>query len=112
MNTRVALALLYAAALGAVMALDNLAGLSDVFLLFVWLLAPLIGFFVGRWWVVFTVLGAIVGRVIGWDASENDGNPALWPPYAVSTIILIGLPLLLGVAISAARNSRRPRQHT
>jgi hypothetical protein len=70
----------------------------------------LIGLFVGRWWVVLAVLGAIVGRVIGWDSGENDGNPALWPPYLISTGVLIGLPLLLGAAISEMRDRRRQRQ--
>jgi len=34
-----------------------------------------VGFLVGRWWVVFAVVGAIFGRAIGWDVGENDGNP-------------------------------------
>jgi hypothetical protein len=110
MRTRVALTLLYAIALGAVMALDNLDDLPVIVPLAVWVLAPLIGFFVGRWWVVLAVLGAVVGRTIGWDSSENDGNPALWPPYVTSTAVFIGLPLLLGVAISEMRDRRRQRQ--
>jgi len=74
-------------------------------------LAPLTGFLVGRWWAVLAVVGAIFGRAIGWDAGEHDGNPALWPPYVVSTLILLGVPVLVGVAISVARDSSRRRQH-
>jgi len=111
MDTRVALTLLYAVVLGAVLALDNFVGVPDILKVAVWLLAPVVGFLVGRWWVVLAVLGALVGRVIGWEAAEHDGNPALWPPYVVSTIVLIGLPLLAGVAISMARDRSRRRQH-
>jgi len=74
MYTRVALTLLYAIALAAVMALDNLVDLPSIVPLAALALAPLIGFFVGRWWVVLAVLGALVGRPIGWDSAENDGN--------------------------------------
>ena len=110
MRTRIALMLVYAIALGAFMALDNLVDLPAIVPLAVWVMAPLVGFFVGRWWVVLAVLGAFVGQQIGWDPAENDGNPALWPPYITSTLLVIGLPLLLGVAISIARDRRRHRQ--
>lgn len=107
----VALTALYALALGVVMALENVVDIPDVFLVAVWLFAPVVGFLVGRWWVVLAVAGAVVGRMIGWDSAEHDGNPALWPPYLVSMILLIGLPLLLGVMISEVRDNSRRRQH-
>jgi len=107
---RVFLAALYASAFGAVMALENFnPGMSDAPLLGIWLVAPVIGFLVGRWWVLFAVVGALVGRTIGWDAGENDGNPALWPPYVVSTIVFLGIPLLLGAVLSQAWQNRRRR---
>lgn len=107
---RILLAAFYAVALGALMALENSnPGMSDVPLLVAWLLAPLVGFTVGRWWVVFAVVGVIVGREIGWDAGENDGNPAFWPPYVVTAIVLLGLPLLLGVVLSRTRENRSRR---
>lgn len=104
---RIGLTLLYAAVLAAVTALDNLDAVPDVLPLAVWLLAPVIGFLVGRWWVVLAALGANVGRPIGWDPAENDGNPALWLPYLISSLVFIGALLLLGAAIAAAR-ARRP----
>lgn len=96
MPVRIALTLLYAVALGVVMTFDNLVDLPGVVPLAVWALAPLIGFFVARWWVVLAVLGALVGRSIGWDSAENDGNPALWPPYVIWLVVFIGVPLLCG----------------
>ena len=110
MYARVALTLLYAIALGAVTALDNIDDLPAIVPLAAWALAPLVGFLVGRWWVVLAVLGALVGRPIGWDSSENDGNPALWLPYVMSFVLFIGFPLLLGVGIAAARDRRRHGQ--
>ena len=61
--------------------------------------SPVVGFLVARWWVVIAVVGPVFGRTIGWDAGENDGNPALWPPYVFSTIALFGLPLAAGLAL-------------
>jgi hypothetical protein len=55
------------------------------------------------------VLGAIAGRTIGWDPAENDGNPALWPPYVLTAFVFVGLPLLFGAACSYVwRAWRRP----
>ena len=88
------------------MALDNTVGVPDVLWLFAWLAAPVVGFLVGRWWVVFAVVGAVFGRAIGWDSGENDGNPALWPPYVITEVALIGVPLLVGVACSFLRRQR------
>jgi hypothetical protein len=105
---RVLFTVFYAGVLGGLMALENSnPGMSDAPLLAAWLAAPVVGFLVGRWWVLLAVTGGIVGRAIGWDPGENDGNPAFWPPYVVSSIVLIGLPLLLGVVVSKIW---RPRQ--
>ena len=107
---RVLLTVLYASAFGAVMALENFhPGMSDAPLLVIWLVAPVVGFLVGRWWVVFAVAGAIFGRAIGWDAGENDGNPAFWLPYVVADVLFLGLPLYLGVVLSRAWQNRRRR---
>jgi hypothetical protein len=105
MNRRAALALLYGMTLFGVLALDNLVDVPDVLKIVVWLLAPAAGFLVGRWWVALALLG-ILGRVVGWDPAENDGNPALWPPYIVFSLALFGLPLLAGVAAAKAREAR------
>lgn len=108
MAWRILLTGLYGVALGAVMALENSnPSMSDVPGLVLWLAGPLIGFLVGRWWALFAVAGVILGRAIGWDPGENDGNPAFWPPYVVMAIILIGGPLLLGAAGSRALQNRR-----
>lgn len=109
MNMRVALTVLYGVVLGAVLALDNFVAMPDILKVAVWLLAPVVGFLVGRWWAVLAVVGALVGRAIGWEAAEHDGNSAIWPPYVVSMIALIGIPLLLGVVISFMRNGNRQR---
>lgn len=107
---RVLLSVLYACGFGALMALENFhPGMSDFPLLIGWLAAPIVGFLVGRWWVVFAVVGAIFGRAIGWDAGENDGNPAFWPPYMVAAIFLVGLPLFFGVGLSQIWRDRRRR---
>ena len=91
------------------MALENSPGIPDALFLVAWLAAPVVGFAVGRWWVLFAVVGALVGRTIGWDSGENDGNPALWPPYLLVTTVSLGLPLLLGVVFSQVRRNRHRR---
>lgn len=111
MAWRILLMGLYAIAFGAVMALENSnPSMSDVPGLVLWLAGPVIGFLVGRWWVLFAVVGVVFGRAVGWDSGENDGNPAFWPPYVVMAIIFTGIPLLLGVAVSQAVQSRRHRR--
>lgn len=101
---RALLTALYAATLGALMALDNFGHDVPTFLaLGVWLMAPVVGFLVGRWWVLLAVGGVLAGRAIGWDPSENDGNPALWPPYVVVALAYVGGPLALGMALSLLR---------
>ncbi len=110
MYVRVALTLFYAIVLGTVMALDNLDDLPAFIPLAVWALAPLVGFLVGRWWVVLAVLSGLIGLTIGWDSSENDGNPALWLPYVIWFVVFFACPLLVGVAIAAARDRRRHGQ--
>lgn len=116
MTWRILLTVLYASVLGGLMAVGNSnPGMSDIPLLAAWLAAPVVGFLVGRWWVLLAVAGAIIGRAIGWDPGENDGNPAFWPPYVVMAIVICGLPLLLGVGLSgiwqkpsAGRSIRAP----
>lgn len=101
MAWRILLTVLYAAAIGALMALENLnPGMSDAPLLTAWLAGSVVGFLVGRWWVLAAVVGAMVGHVIGWDPGENDGNPALWPPYLFMTSVFLAIPLFLGVVAS------------
>lgn len=110
MTWRVLLTVLYAGVSGALAALENSsAEIPDALPIAVWLAAPVVAFLVGRWWVLFAVVGVLAGRVIGWDAGENDGNPALWPPYVVMIIVFLGFPLLLGVISSHAWQSRRRR---
>jgi hypothetical protein len=107
---RVLLAALYAIAFGALLALENFnPEMSDMPLLAVWLAAPVVGFLVGRWWVLLAIAGALVGRTIGWDPGENDGTPAFWWPFALTMAVLLGLPLLFGVALSQAWQDRRRR---
>lgn len=104
---RVLLSALYAGVVGALMALENAdPGMPDALPIAVWLAAPVVGFLVGRWWVLFAVVGALAGRTVGWDSGENDGNPALWPPYVLTAIVFLGLPLLLGVVLSQAWRGR------
>jgi hypothetical protein len=62
--------------------------------------APVVGFLVGRPWVLLAVFGALIGRTIGWDSSANDGNPALWEPYVVWIAGLFGSLLLSGLVLS------------
>jgi hypothetical protein len=98
---RALLTALYAVALGALLAVDNYGVDVPVpVTLGVWMMAPAVGFLVGRWWVLLAVVGAVAGRAIGWDAGEHDGNPALWPPYVLTAIAFVGAPLLLGLALS------------
>lgn len=105
---RVLLTVLYAGALGLLKALGNSdSGMSDIPLLAVWLAGPVVGFLVGRWWVLLAVAGEIIGRAIGWNPAENDGNPAFWPPYVVWAIVFFGLPLISGVGISKIWQGRR-----
>jgi hypothetical protein len=111
MTWRVLLTAAYALACGAVMALGNSEGVSDVLLVAVWLLAPVVGFLVGQWWVVLAVLGPLVGRMIGWGPAEHDGNSALSWPYVVTTTGLIAIPLLLGVWLSGVREGIQRRRH-
>jgi hypothetical protein len=105
---RVLLTVLYAGVLGGLMALENSnPGMFDIPLLTAWLAAPLVGFLVGRWWVLLAVAGELIGRAIGWDPGGNDGNPAFWPPYVVTATVLLGLPLLLGVVVSKIWHSHQ-----
>jgi hypothetical protein len=107
---RVLLTALYGCVFGALVALENFdPGMSDAPLIAISIAAPLIGFLVGRWWVVLAVIGVLAGRAIGWDPGENDGNPALWPPYVATTIVFLGLPLIVGVTLSHAWRSWRGR---
>jgi hypothetical protein len=102
-NWRILLTAAYGGALGALLTYENLhPEMPDALLIAGSLLAPAIGFVVGQWWVVLAVIGAVVGRAIGWDPAENDGNPAFWPPYVISSVILLGVPLLVGVAVYRA----------
>jgi|ERR1044072_2371342 hypothetical protein len=111
MTWRVLLLVAYALAWGAVMALDNSEGVSDVLFVAVWLLAPVVGFFVREWWVVLAVLGPLIGRMIGWNPAEHDGNSALSWPYVVTTAGLIAIPLFLGVWLAGVRASIQRRRH-
>ncbi len=107
---RVLLTALYAVVAGALMALDNHGtDIPDAVSVAVLLAAPVVGFLVGRWWAVLAVLGVVVGRSMGWDPAENDGNPALWPPYLIAIFVYVGLPLLAGVGCShVVRLWKRP----
>jgi hypothetical protein len=108
MAWRVLLTAFYGVAFGALLAWENFEPeISNVPLFVLSVAAPVVGFVVGRWWVVLAVLGALVGRVIGWDSAENDGNPALWPPYVAATLVYLAVPLLIGAACSSAWRSRR-----
>lgn len=112
MNWRILLTGVYAAAWGVLMALQNVhPDMSSAPLLALWLAAPIVGFAVGRWWALIAVVAALVGRTIGWDRGENDGNPALWPPYVVSSVLSLGLPLLAGLALSRILPMWRERNH-
>jgi hypothetical protein len=95
------LTVVYAAAFGAAMAADNQGHDVATLLFTLWVAAPVVGFLVGRWWVVLAVIGVLAGHAIGWDRGENDGNPAFWPPFILAQIVFIGSPLGLGALASA-----------
>lgn len=110
MSWRVLLTALYSCVLGAVMVLENShPGMPGIPLFALLLMGPVVGFLVGRWWVLFAVTGAIVGRAIGWDTGDNDRNAAFWSLYVLWGIVLWGTPLLLGVAASQGWQSWRGR---
>jgi hypothetical protein len=110
---RILLTVLYSIVIGGLMVWENFdPGMSDVPLLVAWVSAPVVGFLVGRWWVLSAVVAALVGRAIGWDPGQNDGNPALWPPYLVATSVFLGVPLLLGVVIARFREGRLDSRRT
>jgi hypothetical protein len=98
---RVILTALYGAVIGLLMALENFhPEMSSAPLLVAWLIAPVVGFLVGRWWVVAAVFGVLAGRLIGWDPAENDGAPALSPLHLLVGFAYLGIPLLFGVFCS------------
>jgi hypothetical protein len=110
---RIALTIFYAIACGTLLAMENFnPEMSDALLLVAWLAAPVVGFLVGRWWVLLVVLAVLVGRAIGWDAGDNDGNSAFWWPYLLTTTVFFGGPLLVGVLASGALEARRRRPAT
>lgn len=104
---RIVLTLVYAIALGAMAALDNLDDLNLFVGLGIFALAPVIGFLVGRTWVALAILGYFAGRPIGWDPSENDGASALYMPYVLTSAVFLALPLWLGVAVAIERERRQ-----
>lgn len=106
---RVLLTVLYTVACGAGMALWNSdREVGEVVLIAVLAAGLVVGFLVGRWWVLLAVCGALIGRTIGWDSGENDGNPALWWPYVMTTIMFYGGAPALGLLVSIGRGSREP----
>jgi hypothetical protein len=72
MKKPVALTLLYALTLGTVMALENVVDIPDVFLLAVWLLAPVVGYLSGA--VAFGLLLGGFLLLLGVGASIARGN--------------------------------------
>lgn len=110
MAWRVLLTVAYAAAFGAVLALHNLEpGVGEAPAIVVFALAPVVGFLVGRWWVLLAVVGPLAGHAIGWDPASNDGNPAFWPPYVFFLTILFATPLVIGIGLRQAWSAwRRP----
>jgi hypothetical protein len=108
MPWRVLLTVLYGAVVGLLLALENFhPGMSSAPLFVTWLAAPVVGFVVGRWWVVAAVFGVLIGRVVGWDPAENDGAPALSPLHLLVGFGYLGTLLLLGVLCSYVRRARR-----
>lgn len=104
------LTVVYSAAFGAAMAADNQGHDVATLLFTLWAAAPVVGFLVGRWWVVLAVIGTLVGHAIGWDRGENDGNPAFRFPFILAQIVFIGGPFGLGALVSAIRRERnRPK---
>lgn len=105
----IALTVIYGLAFGAAMTAGNLGHDMPTLSFTLWIAAPVVGFLVGRWWVVLAVIGMLVGHAIGWDRGENDGNPAFWPPFILAQIVFIGGPLGLGALASALwRERNRP----
>jgi hypothetical protein len=107
---RLLLTALYGGICGALVAYENFhPEVSSTPYLVASLAAPVVGFLVGRWWVVLAVLGVLVGRTIGWDAGENDGVPALSLLHMVAAFFFLALPLMVGFVCSYAwRAWRRP----
>lgn len=111
MAWRILLTAAYAVALGVLFASENADSGIPWFIGVAILLAALpVAFLVGRWWVLFAILGGIVGRTIGWDSAESDGNPALWWPYVVTTVVVLSVPLLAGLGLGRAWRNERQRR--
>jgi hypothetical protein len=111
MTWRILLTASYTATLGTLFCLENFnPGMSSVPLVVALLAAPVVAYLVGHWWVMIALVGALVGRAIGWDAGENDGNSVFWWPYVLTTIIFVSAPLLLGLALSFSVPLRRNRR--
>lgn len=105
---RALLTVLYASAFGCLLALQNVnPGAFDVPTLVIWLVAPIVGFLVGRWWVMIAVVGVVIGPSIGWDPGENDGTSAFWWPRVVVGVISVGFSLFVGVALYKLRQWQR-----
>jgi hypothetical protein len=98
---RIGLTVLYTAACIVVVASWNGSpDLPDAATTVLLVAAPVVALLVGRAWVLLAVFGALIGRTIGWDSSMNDGNPALWWPYALWISVLFGGLLLSGLVLS------------
>jgi hypothetical protein len=97
---RIGLTVLYAVACVVVVASWNGSpDLPEAATAVVLVAAPIVAFLVDRAWVLLAVLGALIGRTIGWDSSTNDGNPALWWPYALWISVQFGGLLLVGLVL-------------
>ena len=107
---RVLLVVLYAGIVGGLFTYENFhPEMSGTPYVVAALAALVVGFVVGRWWVIMAGLGVVLGRMIGWDASENDGVPALSLLHVVGAFLFVALPLLVGAVCSYAwRAWRRP----
>jgi hypothetical protein len=104
--TRTLLTVAYAVALGAAFALLNGdASGAGAFTAVVLVAGFAVGYFVGRWWALIAVGGAVFGRTIGWDAGANDGNDALWWPYLVTLVVWTGFPLAVGIATAVLKRA-------